>query len=69
MGFFYSAATSANWSGKMSALLKNWKTTGLGICLIGVAAFRFISSGMLDSADMMAGLAALGLVSAADAAK
>jgi hypothetical protein len=53
----------------MDKILSNWKTSGLGIALLLVAAFKTIQTGALDTTDVYAGLAALGLVAASDAGK
>lgn len=51
----------------MGKLFENWKTTGLGISLILVAVFKTVSTGVFDTADVMAGLAAIGFIAASDA--
>jgi hypothetical protein len=53
----------------MSNLLTNWKTSGLGVAILVVAAFKTLQTGVLDTTDIYAGLAALGLVAASDAGK
>lgn len=47
--------------------ITNWQTTGVAVSLLLLCVFKTAATGTIDTADLTAGLTALGFIAAKDA--
>lgn len=50
-------------------ILKNWKTTLVGLVMIGFSIYQYLQTGVINWAELVTGLAGIGFIITKDADK